>query len=100
MFYSETGSCDPYYNLAYEEYILKNKTEGDWLLLWQNENTVVVGLNQNTIEEIDPAFIAEHRVNVVRRSTGSAPRCAAAAMSVQQSRRCSVPSTSASSSVR
>ena len=70
MFYSETGSTDPYYNLAYEEYILKNRTEGDWLLLWQNENTVVVGLNQNTIEEIDPAFIAGHRVNVARRSTG------------------------------
>lgn len=70
MFYSETGGTNPYFNLAYEEYILKNKTEGDWLLLWQNEKTVVIGLNQNALEEINPVFVSEHGINVVRRTTG------------------------------
>ena len=40
--YLETGSADPYYNLAFEEFILCNRPEGDYLLLWQNHNTVVV----------------------------------------------------------
>ena len=68
--YLETGSTDPCYNLAFEEYVLKNRTEGDWLILWQNANTVVVGLNQNTAEEINSEFVAAHKVTVVRRETG------------------------------
>ena len=70
MYYVETHSVDPCFNLALEEYILKQKTEGDWLILWQNDNTVVVGLNQNPLEEIDQAFVKAHGTRVVRRSTG------------------------------
>lgn len=55
--YLETGSADPYYNLAFEEFILCNRPEGDYLLLWQNHNTVVVGRNQNTEAEINRAFV-------------------------------------------
>ena len=68
--YLETGSTDPCFNLALEQYVLEHKRQGDWLLLWQNANTVVVGLNQNTAEEIDAAFVAQHGVTVVRRMTG------------------------------
>ena len=68
--YIETGSYDPCYNLAFEEYLLKNKTDGDWLMLWQNANTVVIGLNQNTAEEINAAFVDAHGITVVRRTTG------------------------------
>jgi lipoate-protein ligase A len=67
--YLETHSNDPCFNLAFEEYVLKNRTEGDWLILWQNANTVVVGLNQNTAEEINPDLCG-HGVTVVRRETG------------------------------
>lgn len=70
MYFLETGSHDPYYNLAFEEYILLNKTYGQWLLLWQNDKTVVVGQNQNTFAEIDPVFVKENGISVVRRSTG------------------------------
>ena len=68
--YLETGSVDPCYNLALEQYVLEHFREGDWLLLWQNANTVVIGLNQNTAEEINAAFVEKHGVNVVRRMTG------------------------------
>ena len=47
--YLETGSTDPGYNLAFEEYILLNKKEDHYLLLWQNDKTVVVGQYQNMI---------------------------------------------------
>lgn len=68
--YLETGSLDPHYNLAFEEYVLCKRREGDYLLLWQNDNTVVVGQNQNTEEEINRDFVEAHGVHVVRRSTG------------------------------
>ena len=70
VIYLETGSLDPAYNLAFEEFILCNRVEHDYLLLWQNHNTVVIGRNQNTAEEINQPFIRRHRINVVRRTTG------------------------------
>ena len=68
--YLETGSTDPCFNLAFEQYVLENRKTGDWLLLWQNANTVVVGLNQNTAEEINADFVEAHGITVVRRMTG------------------------------
>ena len=70
VIYLETGSQDPAYNLAFEEYVLAHRTEGDYLILWQNDNTVVIGRNQNAEEEIDRAFVEAHGVRVVRRTTG------------------------------
>ena len=70
MIYAETGSTDPAFNLAFEQYILENKPEGDWLMLWQNENTVVVGRNQLTAAEIDEDFVRANNITVVRRMTG------------------------------
>ena len=68
--YLETGSVDPCYNLAVEQVVLEQRRKGDWLLLWQNANTIVIGLNQNTAEEIDTTFVAAHGITVVRRMTG------------------------------
>lgn len=62
---------NPYFNLALEEYALKNLDFGeDIIILWINEPTVVVGRNQNTIEEINSKFIKEKNINVVRRMSG------------------------------
>lgn len=68
--YLETNSLDPAYNLAFEETVLRRRTQGDYLLLWQNDNTVVVGQNQNAEAEIDRAFVEAHGIHVVRRTTG------------------------------
>lgn len=68
--YLETGSRDPYYNLAFEELVLERRRDGEYLLLWQNDNTVVVGRNQNTEAEINREFVEAHGIRVVRRSTG------------------------------
>lgn len=70
MIYLETGSQDPYYNLAFEEYILTHRLEGDYLLLWQNENTVVIGQNQIAEAEVDLSYAKEHQIKIVRRTTG------------------------------
>lgn len=58
-----------YYNLAAEEYLIDNFDE-DIVMLWRNDNTVVVGKNQNTIEEVDSRYVEEHDISVVRRLTG------------------------------
>ena len=68
--YLETGSRDPRWNLAFEEYVLTHKREGDYLLLWQNDNTIVIGQNQNAEAEINRSFVEAHHINVVRRMTG------------------------------
>ena len=39
MHYLETGSLDPCYNLALEQFVLEYRTEGDWLMLWQQNDT-------------------------------------------------------------
>lgn len=68
--YLETGSTDPRMNLAFEEYVLTDRREGDYLLLWQNENTIVIGQNQNAEAEINRSFVEAHGIHVVRRITG------------------------------
>lgn len=62
-------SSDAYYNLAAEEYLIDHFNE-DIVMLWRNDNTVVVGKNQNTIEEINKEYVEENGISVVRRLTG------------------------------
>lgn len=62
---------DPRRNLALEEYVLRNhRCEGDILLFYVNEPSVIIGKHQNTIEEIDPAYIRSRGIHVVRRISG------------------------------
>lgn len=68
--YMETHSTDPAYNLAFEEFVLEHRRDADYLLLWQNDNTVVIGQNQNVEEEINRVYVEEYGVRVVRRTTG------------------------------
>ena len=64
----DTG-LDPYFNVALEEYLLKNRTE-DFFRLWRNDNTIVVGKNQNAIGEINTDYVTQNNIHVVRRCSG------------------------------
>lgn len=70
VIYLETASQNPFYNLAFEEFVLCHRLHRDYLILWQNDNTIVIGHNQNTAEEINQAFVEAHQIHVVRRTTG------------------------------
>lgn len=71
MLYVRNDSDDPWYNLALEEYLLKNQRIKDIvLLLWQNRPSVIIGQYQNTIEEINSDFVDKNQIQVVRRITG------------------------------
>ena len=71
MIYIETDSLDPTWNLAFEEYcFLELKQFPRIMLLWQNENAIIVGRYQNAEKEINVEAARALGVKVVRRSTG------------------------------
>ena len=72
MKYVENYSTTPQYNLAFEEYVFKNLdlSEGGYVLLWISKPSIIVGKNQNTIEEINMEYVKENDIHVVRRVTG------------------------------
>lgn len=71
MLFFESPSYDPYFNLALEEYLFKHMDIRDGLfMIWQNDNTLVVGKYQNTAAEINAEFVRQHHTKVVRRNTG------------------------------
>lgn len=46
------------------------QTKDNVFMLWQNDNTIVIGRHQNTAAEINQEYVDSHHVNVVRRQTG------------------------------
>ena len=67
----ESKSYDPFHNLALDEYCFTIKKRGDtFILLWQNEKSVVIGRYQNPYEEINFDFARENNIKVARRNSG------------------------------
>lgn len=62
-------NTNPYFNLAAEEYVLKN-IDDECFMLWRNEPCIVVGKHQNTLAEINLEYVKEHNIPVVRRLSG------------------------------
>jgi lipoate---protein ligase len=62
-------NTDPYFNLAAEEYFLKNFQE-DFFMLWRSRPSVVVGKHQNALAEINHEFVRSHKIPVARRLSG------------------------------
>lgn len=70
-FIDNKGITDPYINLALEEYVLKNfGMEDTFLLFYINAPSIIVGKNQNSIEEINTDYVDENNIKVVRRLSG------------------------------
>lgn len=62
-------SSDPYYNLAVEEYLLKNSSE-EFIFLYVNRPCVVVGKHQIAVKETNSKFILDNNILISRRLTG------------------------------
>lgn len=71
MKYIANLSNNPWYNLAFEEYCFKNLPQDeDYVIFWINEPAIIVGKNQNTIEEINSDYVRKNNIKIVRRVTG------------------------------
>ncbi len=62
-------SLDPFFNLAMEEYLLKNGNN-NYFLLWQSKPSVVIGKHQNAYAEINYNYCKEEQLSVIRRISG------------------------------
>lgn len=65
------GITDASVNLALEEHVLRTvEGEDSFLLFYVNAPSIIIGRNQNTIEEINPDVVRERGIRVVRRISG------------------------------
>ena len=66
----DSHSTDPYYNLAFEEYVFTHFTDENVFLLWRNTPCMVVGSCQNICRETRPVKLRELGIPVLRRISG------------------------------
>ncbi|MDI7743040.1 lipoate--protein ligase [Lysinibacillus fusiformis] len=71
-FVDNKGITDPRINLAIEEFVLRNMDieKDDYLLFYINQPSIIIGKNQNTIEEINTDYVEDNGIIVVRRLSG------------------------------
>ncbi|WP_404451690.1 lipoate--protein ligase [Virgibacillus necropolis] len=70
-FIDNKGITDPSINLALEEYVLQNFGENDtYLLFYINRPSIIIGRNQNSVEEINTEYVDNNGIKVVRRLSG------------------------------
>lgn len=69
MLYFISSSHQPAFNLATEEYLLKNYQD-DFFFLYSNSPALIVGKHQNTLAEINLEKTEQEKIPVVRRLSG------------------------------
>ena len=62
-------NTDPYFNLATEEYVMREIAD-DSFMLWRNAPSIIVGKHQNTLAEINVDYVKKNNIPVVRRLSG------------------------------
>ncbi len=71
IFIDNEGITDPHINLAIEEYALRFlDPRYTYLLFYVNEPSIIIGRNQNSLEEINHEYVRDRGIHVVRRLSG------------------------------
>ncbi|MCG1011041.1 lipoate--protein ligase [Tepidanaerobacter sp. GT38] len=71
MLYINNESNDPYFNMALDEYVVKHlNPSNDYFYFYQNRPSVIIGRNQNAIEEVNLEYVKNNDIIVVRRMSG------------------------------
>ena len=69
MFCINLDTTDPFFNLAIEEFLLKSSKE-EYLILYVNNPSVIIGKHQSGHMEADTKFVNENQIPVIRRISG------------------------------
>lgn len=69
MLILRSQTTDPAFNLATEEFLMKDKSE-DCFYLYINDPSIIVGKNQNALAEINVEYVKENNIVVIRRMSG------------------------------
>lgn len=69
MNYLLNTSTDPYFNMAFDSYVLEN-TDFEGAYIWQNAPSVILGLNQSIYAEVNLPYLRAHGILPVRRVSG------------------------------
>lgn len=65
MVYIESPSTNPAFNLALEQYVFDRMDRSqEYFMLWQNDNTVVIGKNQNAFAEVNQKVADAKHISV------------------------------------
>ena len=71
MIYLESHNTSSDFNLALEQYVFDSMPKNDsYFMLWQNSPSIIIGKYQNTLEEINAAYVKNHNIRITRRLSG------------------------------
>ena len=69
MYFIESNSKNAFFNIAMEEYFVKQKNE-DYIISYINNPSVIIGKHQNAYSEVNIKFVNALKIPVLRRISG------------------------------
>ena len=69
MFLFQSKSHDPRFNLALEEHLFEHFTD-EFLILYRNDSSVIIGKHQNAVAECNIPFLTKENIPFIRRFSG------------------------------
>lgn len=70
MNFYDLPSTNPWWNMAFDEWLLQNGPDEPVFRLWRNEPSVIIGHNQVAAQEVNLEYLQQHGIKLARRVTG------------------------------
>ena len=70
MKFYDIPCTNPWWNMAFDEWLLQNGPDEPVFRLWRNEPSVIIGQNQVAAQEVNLEYLQQHGIKLARRVTG------------------------------
>jgi lipoate-protein ligase A len=70
MNYYDIPCTNPWWNMAFDEWLLQCGPDEPVFRLWRNEPSVIIGHNQVAAQEVNLEYLQQHGIKLARRVTG------------------------------
>ncbi len=70
MNYYDIPCTNPWWNMAFDEWLLQCGADEPVFRLWRNEPSVIIGHNQVAAQEVNLEYLQQHGIKLARRVTG------------------------------